>query len=306
MDVFSIGLQLAFAAVFVVVLLRYLRDRRPVNRDLVFVAGSVAGWFVLSTLNTLVPAIGTSVVRLSALFIFIQPVLTLRLVRHFVPVRRNLVLAAVAWSVVALIVSYAVGTRGNPLTTGVVVGYFVFFESVGAVLLARAARSRVGYASTRLWVASIGTVLFAATVLVAGIGGASTPPGEPLNATLTFLSRLLALSAGLSYLVAFMPPQPLRRLQQRATAFDFGQSLSLRPTVDPRRSGRSSPKRPCRSPAPGARSLRQATRPSSERSPARHPCRSPSATRQPSAMPRSRMSRAASRSRSGPKRRSDP
>ena len=233
MDVFSIGLQLAFAAVFVVVLLRYLRDRRPVNRDLVFVAGSVAGWFVLSTLNTLVPAIGTSVVRLSALFIFIQPVLTLRLVRHFVPVRRNLVLAAVAWSVVALIVSYAVGTRGNPLATGVVVGYFVFFESVGAVLLARAARSRVGYASTRLWVASIGTVLFAATVLVAGIGGASTPPGAPLNATLTFLSRLLALSAGLSYLVAFMPPQPLRRLQQRATAFDFGQSLIASPDRGP-------------------------------------------------------------------------
>ena len=66
MDVFSIGLQLAFAAVFVVVLLRYLRDRSPVNRDLVFVAGAVAGWFGLSTLNTLVPAIGTSVVRLSS------------------------------------------------------------------------------------------------------------------------------------------------------------------------------------------------------------------------------------------------
>ena len=47
MDVFSIGLQLAFAAVFVVVLLRYVRDPRPVNRDLVFVAGAVAGWFVL-------------------------------------------------------------------------------------------------------------------------------------------------------------------------------------------------------------------------------------------------------------------
>jgi PAS domain S-box-containing protein len=224
-DVFSIGLQLAFAAVFVVVLLRYLRDRRPVNRDLVFVAGSVAGWFALATLNTLVPAIGTSVVRLSAIFIFAQPILTLRLVRHFVPVRRNLVLAALAWSVVALIVAYTVGTRGNPAATGLIVGYFVFFESFGAVLLAQAARNRVGYASTRLWIAAIGTILFAATVLVAGIGGATARPGAPISAELTVISRLLALSAGLSYLVAFMPPQPLRRLQQRATAFDFGQSL---------------------------------------------------------------------------------
>ena len=47
------------------------------------------------------------------------------------------------------------------------------------------------------------------------------------------VSRLLALSAGLSYLVAFMPPQPLRRLQQRATAFDFGQSLIASPDREP-------------------------------------------------------------------------
>ena len=234
MDVFSIGLQLAFAAVFVVVLLRYLRDRRPVHRDLVFVAGSVVGWFALSTLNALVPAIGTSVVRLSAIFIFMQPVLTLRLVRHFVPVPRNLVLTALACSVGALIVAFAIGTRGNLIATGLVVGCFALFESVGAVLLARAARSRVGYASTRLWIAAIGTLLFAATLLVAGIASATAPAGTTTtNATLTVISRLLALSAGLSYLVAFMPPQPLRRLQQRATAFDFGQSLIASPDRGP-------------------------------------------------------------------------
>ena len=233
MDVFSIGLQLAFAAVFVVVLQRYLRDRRPVHRDLLFVAGSVVGWFALSTLNTLVPAIGTSVVRLSAIFIFIQPVLTLRLVRHFVPVRRNLVLAALACSVGALVVAFAIGTRGNPIATALVVGCFVFFESVGAVLLAQAARNRVGYASTRLWIAAIGTLLFAATILFAGIASALAPPGETTNASLIVVSRLLALSAGLSYLVAFMPPQPLRRLQQRATAFDFGQSLIASPDREP-------------------------------------------------------------------------
>ena len=233
MDVFSIALQLAFAAVFVVVLLRYLRDPRPVNRDLVFVAGSVAGWFIVATVSTLVPAIGQSIVRLSAIFVLIQPVLTLRLVRHFVPVRRNLVLAALAWNLVALVVAFVVGTRGNALATGLVVGYFVSFESIGAILLGRAAQSRVGYARTRLWIAAIGTVLFATTVLVAGIGSATAPPGTTISAELTVLSRLLALAAGLSYLVAFMPPQPLRWLQQRATAFDFGQSLFASPDREP-------------------------------------------------------------------------
>ena len=76
MDVFSIGLQLAFAAVFVVVLQRYLRDRRPVHRDLLFVAGSVVGWFALSTLNTLVPAVGTSDDRMSPNNNINQPVQT--------------------------------------------------------------------------------------------------------------------------------------------------------------------------------------------------------------------------------------
>ena len=256
MDVFSIGLQLAFAAVFVVVLLRYLRDRRPVNRDLVFVAGSVAGWFALSTLNAIVPAIGTSVVRLSALFIFIQPVLTLRLVRHFVPVPRNLVLAAVAWSVVALIVSYAVGTRGNPLATGVVVGYFVFFESVGAVLLARAARSRVGYASTRLWVASIGTLLFAATVLVAGIGGASTPPGAPLNAHADVpVPRCWRSPPACPTSWRSCRRSPCGGSSSAPRHSTSDNRSSRRPTANPMRSGRRSPRRPCRSPAPGAQSL---------------------------------------------------
>ena len=181
MDVFSIGLQLAFAAVFVVVLLRYVRDPRPVNRDLVFVAGSVAGWFALSTLNALVPAIGTSVVRLSAIFIFIQPVLTLRLVRHFVPVRRTS-----CWrrSPGRRRVDRFLRRRHarQPARDWRGRRLFRVLRSVGAVLLAQAARSRVGYASTRLWIAAIGTLLFAATVLVAGIGGATAPPGAPINA----------------------------------------------------------------------------------------------------------------------------
>ena len=233
MDVFSIGLQVAFAAVFVVVLVRYLQDRTPVNRDLVIVAGSVAGWFAISTIGSIFPSIAPSIARTAAVFILIQPVVTLRLVRHFAPVSRNLQLAAVAWYVVSLAIALGIGTRGNPLAIAVVVGYFVIVESVAAIQLGRAATSRVGYARSRLWVAAIGTMLFAATILIAGVAAAapaSEGAGSPL---LLVTSRLLALAAGLSYLIAFMPPQPLRQLQQRATAFDFGQSLLAAPDRDP-------------------------------------------------------------------------
>jgi len=232
-DVFSIGLQVAFAAVFVVVLIRYLRDRTPVNRDLVVVAGSVAGWFVIATISSLLPSIGPSIARTAAVFILIQPVVTLRLVRHFAPVSRNILLAAIAWYFVALAITLGIGTRGNPLATTAVVGYFVLFESIAAIQLARAANSRVGYARSRLWVAAIGTVLFAATVFVTGFAAAASAATGTSDPTLVVTSRLLALAAGLSYLIAFIPPQPLRRLQQRATAFDFGQSLLAAPDRDP-------------------------------------------------------------------------
>ena len=233
MDVFSIGLQVAFAAVFVVVLIRYLQDRRPVNRDLVIVAGSVAAWFVISTIGSVFPDIAPSITRVAALFVLIQPVVTLRLVRHFAPVGRNLFLAAIAWYVIGLAISFGIGTRGNPLAALVVVGYFVVFESIAALQFARGARSRVGYARTRLWVAAVGTLLFAATVLVTGFAAAASAAGAASNPGLVLTSRVLALAAGLSYLIAFMPPQPLRWLQQRATAFDFAQALFAAPDRDP-------------------------------------------------------------------------
>jgi PAS domain S-box-containing protein len=231
-DIISVGLQAAFVAVFVVVLLRYLRDPRPVNRDLVIVAASVAGWFVLSMVASLVPN-GPPIGQLTPVLILLLPVLTLRLVRHFAPVPRNLLLASAAWYVVALALTVGVGTRGNVAVTAVVVGYFVVFEAAAAVLLDRSARERIGYARTRLRLAAFGTLLFAAGIFVAGVSSAFTPVGEPANQTLTVATRLLALAAGLAYLVAFMPPQPLRRIQQRAVAFEIGQELILAPDGDP-------------------------------------------------------------------------
>lgn len=233
MDVFSVGLQVAFAAVFVVVLLRYLGDRRPVNRDLVIVAGSVVGWYLVSTIVAVWPDVATTVGRLTPVFILAQPFLTLRLVRHFSPVGRNLQLSALAWYVVALAIAFGVGTRGNVVAAVVIVGYFVVFQTTAAVMLARAAGVRIGYARSRLRLATIATLLFAGAILVAGIGTASTPPEAEMNPTFTLLGRVVSLAAGLGYLVAFMPPQPLRRLQQRATAYDLGHELIAAPEGDP-------------------------------------------------------------------------
>ena len=83
----------------------------------------------------------------------------------------------------------------------------------------------MGYARTRLLIAGLATIAFAAGIFVAGAGAAATSATATTDPTVTFLARLLALGAGLGYLAAFLPPMALRRLQQRAVAFDMGQAL---------------------------------------------------------------------------------
>jgi PAS domain S-box-containing protein len=109
------------------------------------------------------------------------------------------------------------------------VGYFVTIEAAAAFFLQRASRTRVGYARTRLRIAAVATFLFAGGILVAGVGSAATSSTGVTDPVVTFVSRLMALSAGIGYLAAFLPPLERRRLQQRAVAFDLGRSLLAAP-----------------------------------------------------------------------------
>ena len=69
------------------------------------------------------------------------------------------------------------------------------------------------------------TVCFAVAILVSGAGAAAAAGGAATDPGITAIARVLALVAGLGYLAAFIPPVALRRLQQRAVAFDLGQSF---------------------------------------------------------------------------------
>ena len=154
MDAVNIALQLAFILIFIVVLARYLRQPRAVHRDLVLVFGSVVALFAIAIALTLWPTLPRGIASLSAVILLLQPYLTLRLARHFVPVSRSVASASLVWFVVAVL-AVAIGTRGNVLTTAIVVGYFVTVEATAAFFLQRASRTRVGYARTRLRIASV-------------------------------------------------------------------------------------------------------------------------------------------------------
>ena len=227
MDAINVALQLAFILIFIAVLVRFLRQPRVVHRDLVLVFASVVVLFAVSVAVKIWPTLPRGIASLSAVALLLQPYLTLRLARHFVPVSTTESRAALAWFAVATL-ALAVGTRGNVLMTALVVAYFVTVESRAAFLLLRASRTRVGYARTRLRTASVATLFFAVGILVSGAGSAANGANGASD-TAIFVARLLALVAGLGYLAAFLPPLALRRLQQRAVAFDIGQSLLAAP-----------------------------------------------------------------------------
>jgi PAS domain S-box-containing protein len=227
-DAFNIALQLAFILIFIVVLVRYLRQPRAVHRDLMLVFASVVALFAIAIAAKLWPTLPRGITSLSAVALLLQPYFTLRLARHFVPVSRTVATASLVWFVAA-VVGVAIGTRGNIPTTALVVGYFVTIEAAAAFFLQRASRTRVGYARTRLRIAAVATFLFAGGILVAGVGSAATSSTGVTDPVVTFVSRLMALSAGIGYLAAFLPPLELRRLQQRAVAFDLGRSLLAAP-----------------------------------------------------------------------------
>ena len=63
MDAVNIALQSAFILIFVVVLVHYIRDPRPVHRDLVLVFASVVALFAIAIVTQLVPGIPRAVTR---------------------------------------------------------------------------------------------------------------------------------------------------------------------------------------------------------------------------------------------------
>jgi PAS domain S-box-containing protein len=223
-DAVNVALQLAFIAIFVVVVVRYLRQPRAVHRDLVLVFGTVVALFAFSVVRRVWPDLPQWLTQVSGIALLLQPYLTLHLASHFVPVSRRLATGALVWFVAASI-AIVIGTRGNPGLTLFVVAYFVTVELVAAMVLLRASRRRVGYARTRLQIAAGATMLFAAGVFVSGAGSAAAPGGATADPSILVLARLLTLAAGIGYLAAFLPPMSLRRLQQRAVAFDIGQAL---------------------------------------------------------------------------------
>src|SRR6478735_4654161 len=223
LDLLTLLIQVAFYVLFAAALWRYLRRPSPLDLDVVLVFATTAALFTISILNQFAGPDVVALLRPVALTALIaQPYLIVRLIHTISPVpieARALAFGGVVVSTLAILV---LGTRNVPAILLLVL-YFGIGEAVAAAQFVRLAHRRLGLPRVRLLLAGIGTAMFGLTIVIAGLGAASS--NGTSNSTVTLVSRGFALLAGVAYLAAFLPPRWLTGLVHRAVAFDLTRSV---------------------------------------------------------------------------------
>jgi signal transduction histidine kinase len=202
-----------FLLVFIVVLVRAIRrpSRESIDIALFFGAPAISitiGW-VAQPLGIQSPTLSL----ISSALILGMPALTLRAIQGFTDLPRLVVpAAAVAWAASALAVVVA-PTPLPPVILLCIVAYFTVFEGYAGYAVLRATRRARGVTRRRLQLIGTGTVFLALAILGAGIALVLPVVGS--------LILPLALGSGLSYLLGFVPPAPLRRAWQAPDLLGF-------------------------------------------------------------------------------------
>ncbi len=210
MDLSSLALQAAFYLLFVVTLVAFINTPSALNLDVLLMFAALAGLFAFSFLRLLLPDASALVAVLGVALLLAQPGLALRLTRHVARLPRWLGPTMAASYLAILVTLLTLGTT-LPGVIWLAVAYFVVGDGLGAVILWRTARRRLGVARWRLRFAGGAVALTALAILVSFLGGSAG----------SVIARFVALLAAAAFLLAFAPPRWLRRLVQQAIAYRF-------------------------------------------------------------------------------------
>jgi len=211
--------EIIFVVLFVATLVEFVRHRDPVSRDVALSFSALGILFVVQIWRDLggaAPEVASAVG--GGLFI-LQPVFTLHLVSLIRPVSPRLL-----WGGAAILVGGAlpvvVFRIQEPVLTVVVASVFIGLQAAAAGYLLVEARRRHGPGAVRMALAAASTGTFAAALVVSVLGSG---PGE--TGTATAIATLMAVVAGLGYLVAFVPPALVREIWQARTTVEYTRDL---------------------------------------------------------------------------------
>jgi signal transduction histidine kinase/CheY-like chemotaxis protein len=227
MDQLVLLVEGLFLVLFLATLLRYLRDRDLVSRDLALIFSALAVAFVAEAWEQ---ATGSELGVLSAIgsvLLLAQPIFTLHLVSLVRPVPRPILWGSAVLLLGGLVPVFLLpadpeGTLGpRSIAAIVVVGVFVVVEAAAAIYLLLEAIRRRGPVAVRMGIAALSTGVFASALFAAILGSVLSAPPELSRAA----AAGLALLSGIGYVGAFLTPGPLRRTWQARTTVDYTQSL---------------------------------------------------------------------------------
>ncbi|WP_433296845.1 sensor histidine kinase [Actinoplanes sp. CA-030573] len=215
--------EFTFAVLFLRALGGYLRRRDSLqgNVTLVFLPCTVV--FCVDIARWLDVPMPDWVSIASTTVLLAQPYLTVRLAERLrrVPrwLDRLIFCAYVALAVPMIMEPRPLDSRALLL---IVIG-FALSEAVPAALLYGKARGRAGANRARLMIAAAATLAFAFMAFLIGLASFYGSPA------LLAASRVLALTSGLGYLVAFLPPRWLRRVFSASAAHSVTERLLREP-----------------------------------------------------------------------------
>ncbi len=218
--------EILFAVIFVRTLVTYVRKRDPLQRDVALVFLPLMAVFVNSVYRQLVAHPSSIGSGITTALLLGQPFLTLRLTARLRPVPGWLSLLFLALYV-ATATPLALAPR--PLPLGLVLAIVVLFvvpESIAATYLVFGARGRTGASQVQLAVVGAATYLFASTMVLVGIGAVV---GGASTAGFTAASRVVALLCAIGYVIAFMPPRPVRTMWSTAAWYGASDELQHLP-----------------------------------------------------------------------------
>ncbi|HET9809614.1 MAG TPA: ATP-binding protein [Candidatus Limnocylindria bacterium] len=205
--------SVSFLLVLVAVVVEAIRRPSRGSIDLALFFGVPAVAILVGSVAQALGQRTTTVSLISSALILAMPLLTLRAIQGFADLPRLVVpAAAVAWLVTAIGLLVAPAPMPAPLVSLILV-YFVVFEGYAGITVLRTTRRARGVTRRRLELIGTGTVLLALAILTAGVA-AMLPIVAPL-------ALVLALGSGLTYLLGFVTPAPLRRAWQAPDVFTF-------------------------------------------------------------------------------------
>jgi signal transduction histidine kinase len=200
-----------YLAVFLLTLRRVVRTPTPGHRDIALFFGATTVLIILVTLQTIegtaLPrwlSVGVGVVALAL------PYLLLRLVAGFAQTVAWVQRAAEAGLVASGVLLVVAPDPAPAAVSLLLVAYFVVVAAYDTAAFVREAARTRGVTQRRMQAAASGSFALAGAVVFAGVATL-----DPTHTELwTLPSRVLALSSGVAYYVAFAPPGWLRRAWQ--------------------------------------------------------------------------------------------